>query len=271
MDLLAPELDAVGGEVSVWCGRADGTPVWTRLPDQQHYAASTMKLPVLVAAHRRAAAGGLDLDAAVPVHNEFASVHDGSAYSLDHAEDSDDQVWDAIGTSRPLRWLTQRMIVRSSNLATNLVLDQVGVPAVAEALDACGSTATTVARGIEDYQARDHGLDNMVTAPGLAAVLVTLVAERAADPAACKEILDVCAANEWNDGIPAGLPAGTRVSHKNGWQNRVCHDAALVQPADAEPFVLVVLTTTDLERSAADALTARIAAAAYTDLTGSRP
>jgi len=47
---------------------------------------------------------------------------------------------------------------------------------------------------------------------------------------------------EFNEEIPAGLPAGTRVAHKTGWITGVLHDAAVVYPRDRTPYVLVVLT-----------------------------
>jgi beta-lactamase class A len=38
------------------------------------------------------------------------------------------------------------------------------------------------------------------------------------------------------------LPAGTKVAHKTGQITGVLHDAAIVYPANAPPYVLVVLT-----------------------------
>jgi beta-lactamase class A len=46
----------------------------------------------------------------------------------------------------------------------------------------------------------------------------------------------------YRDGIPAGLPAGTRIANKTGWIADHTHDMAIVRPDDGEPFALVVLT-----------------------------
>ena len=66
-------------------------------------------------------------------------------------------------------------------------------------------------------------------------------------------MVEILTGQEYNDLIPAGLPPGTRVAHKTGKITAIRHDAALVYPADAPPYVLVVLTRgfDDPEESAA--------------------
>lgn len=265
---LEPELAAVPGRVSVWCGPPGGLPAFARLSDETHDAASTMKLAVLVAAYRLADAGRLDLDASVPVHDEFASADGRSRFRVDSADDGDDLPWQRLGESVPLRWLLQRMIVRSSNLATDLVLEQVGYGAVAEAWRVCGATRSVVERPINDYPAGGEGKRNTVTAADLAAVIGAVALDRAAAPASCVAMRATLAANEYNPDIPAGLPAGTWVGHKNGWVDGIRHDAALVAPDATEPYVLVVCTSSELSDDDACALVARVAAASYRDTVG---
>src|SRR5512139_3101567 len=71
------------GTVSAWLAGLDGAVALAREPDAVHYAASTMKVPLVVAGYRRHDRGEVDLDAEVEVHNRFASAADGSPYSLD--------------------------------------------------------------------------------------------------------------------------------------------------------------------------------------------
>ncbi len=121
-------------------------------PDAQHYSASVMKLPILVAAHRLAERGLLDLSRPVLVHDDFASRKPGQRFVMDQGEDSDPDTWAARGAEVALEVLTHRMITVSGNLATNLVLDEVGTDEVAAVLAAAGcSPRTTIVRGIEDY------------------------------------------------------------------------------------------------------------------------
>ncbi|WP_406042850.1 class A beta-lactamase-related serine hydrolase [Micromonospora sp. NBC_00898] len=249
---LDAHLDKVPGTVSAYVGRLDAPPTWTRLPDATHYAASTMKAAVLVALHRAAEAGALDLDTPIPVRNEFDSALPGAPrFSCAQHYDNDDAVWDRVGGSAPLRWLAERMIVRSSNLATNIVLGQVGLPAVARAWTLGGARHSVTGRGIEDFAAREAGITNLVTAADLATLLGGLAvgAERPgplAAPASCAAMLDVLFAQEHREDLAAGLPEGTRIAHKNGWVHGVRHGAGVVFPADAPPYAIVVCTTTDL-------------------------
>jgi beta-lactamase class A len=236
-----------GGTVSLWLAGLDGTVVLDRDAGAVHYAASTMKVPLVVAAHRRHERGDLDLDAEVEVHNRFVSAGDGSAYSLAQDEDQDDWTWERLGSRVPLRALADHALVHSGNLATNLVLEQVGTGEVARVLaDAGCSPATTVARGIEDLAAARLGVNNLVTAADLGRVLRGIASRTLAAEASCIEIEGVLARQEHRDGIPAGLPAGTYVANKTGWVEGITHDLALVRPAGRSPYVLVVLTTVDV-------------------------
>lgn len=259
-DLLSrARAGAAGCTLSVVLLDAAGRTVIAVEPDARHYAASTMKLPVLLAAYRRAAEGELDLDAEVTVPATFSSAV-GGTYTIDPDDDSDPDPWAKVGGTATLRWLCRRMVIRSSNLATNVVLAHVGLPAVDEALEACDVVGQlVVVRGIGDFAAQRAGRSNEITAAGLARVLFALEQETAADPSVCAEVLEVLAANEIGTDLRAGLPSGTWVAHKNGWVDGVVHDAGLVRPIDAGPFVLVVATTTDWENDTAHALVADVA------------
>ncbi|MEV0158120.1 serine hydrolase [Micromonospora sp. NPDC050686] len=251
-DELDSRLDKVPGTVSAYVGRLGAPPAWTRRPDATHYAASTMKVGVLVALHRAAEAGTIDPDAPVPVTNEFDSAQPGAPrFGCDRNYDNDDAVWERVGATAPPRWLAHRMIVRSSNLATNNVIGHVGLPALAQVWALAGARHSVTGRGIEDFAAREAGITNLVTAADLATLLgaLALGARRPgplASPTGCAAMLDVLFAQEHREDLAAGLPEGTRIAHKNGWVRGVRHGAGVVFPDDAPPYAVAVCTTTDL-------------------------
>ncbi len=243
--------------VSVWLGDLDGSTMLARNTDAAHYAASTMKLPLLVAAYRRQEAGELDLAQGVAVHNQFASAADGSSFSLERDDDQDDETWAALGSRRTLAYLAEHTTVKSGNLATNLLLEHVGAGAVADVLaDAGCSEATVLPRGIADARARESGLDNVVTAADLGLVMCGVAAGTLAASETCAVVEAVLARQEHRDGIPAGLPAGTYVANKTGSVDGVNHDVALVRSAGRAAYVLVVLTTVDVPEDTASAFIA---------------
>jgi beta-lactamase class A len=260
---LDAELDESPGTVSVYVGRPGAPATYTRRVAVAHAAASTIKVGILVAAYRAADRGALDLDAPVEVVNDFPSaLGDGSRYADDRDYDDEAQVWTRLGDRVPLRWLARRMIVGSSNLATNIVLQHVGLEAVAAVWQACGARTSVTRRGIEDYAARDAGLDNLVAVDDLAALFNTIEGRTAASAASCAAMLDVLAAQEHRVDLAKGVPDGVRVAHKNGWIPGARHSAGLVYPPDAPPYVVSVCTS-GIPDDAARALIAKASRVAW--------
>jgi beta-lactamase class A len=99
-----------------------------------------------------------------------------------------------------------------------------------------------VLRGVEDDKAYHAGMNNTTTAYDLMLVFRTLAEGKAISRAASDEMIAILAAQEHNDGIPAGLPPGTKVAHKTGSITAISHDAGLVFRPDGTEYVLVVLT-----------------------------
>ena len=210
--------------------------------DEVLHAASTMKVPVMIALFRQADAGELDLEGDLLLENSFASIVDGSPYHLDPDDDSDAELYEEVGERVPVRRLLWRMIARSSNLATNALIEVVGAERVQRTVRELGAVNMQVLRGVEDGIAFRAGLNNTATASDLA-VLMTAIADRsAASERSCAEMIGILAEQEFDDLIPAGLPAGTVVAHKTGSITGIRHDAAIVDPYGEWPYVLVVLT-----------------------------
>jgi len=248
--------------LSVWLGDLEGRPRYEHDALASHYAASTMKLPLVIAAFRRVVRGELALDTPIAVSGTFASVLDGSPFELDESDDQDPRTWSAVGGTSTLGELAEQAITHSSNIATNLLVDVVGLDEVAEVLRLVGcSAATVVGRGIEDAAARSASITNTVTAADLGLVMAA-VGRR--DPhlggeAVLAPVEEMLSRQVHVDQVPAGLPPGTPTASKSGWIPGVSHDVALVRPAGEEPFVLSVCTTIDLAETEAAALVAEVA------------
>ena len=226
--------------------------------DSSFHAASTMKVPVMIELFRRADAGALALDQGVLLVNQFGSIVDGSAYALDAGDDSDSTLYAKVGTRVSMRELLERMIERSSNLATNTLIAIVGAANANATAHLLGATRINVRRGVEDGKAFQAGLNNTTTASDLAALMLAIERGRAASPASCSAMRDILLRQEFSQEIPAGLPPGTPVAHKTGWITGTLHDAAVVYPPGRAPYVLVVLTSGIPEEQTARTLIADI-------------
>ena len=243
-DLLAERAARIPGAViGVYVKDLADESVFGYQADSMFHAASTMKVPVMIEYFRAIADGRFGPGASLKLENRFASIVDGSAYSLEPGEDSDSALYTRVGQLVPVRELVERMITRSSNLATNAVMTLVGAERAQATARSLGASTMLVRRGVEDDKAFAQGLNNATSARDLGALLDAIMGDRAASPAGTQEMLGILEAQEFNDEIPAGLPSGTRVAHKTGQITGVLHDAAIVFPPEGRaPFILVVLT-----------------------------
>ncbi len=206
------------------------------------HAASTMKVPVMMELFRRAGAGELSFDAPIPVRNAFISIADGGTYRLSPDDDSDGELYGRIGSDVALRELVERMITRSSNLATNILIAEARPARIAETMERIGARDMHVLRGVEDNAAYQAGMNNTTTAYALMRVMRAVQDAAVVGAPAAREMQEILARQEFTDMIPAGLPRGTRVANKTGNITRIAHDAAIVYPPGRAPYVLVVLT-----------------------------
>src|SRR5262249_9921080 len=179
---------------------------WSYNADHYFHAASTMKLAVLLAVFRQAERGELSLDSPVHVRNRFISIVNQEPFMLDLGSDADPDVYSHLGKTLTVRELAYYMITKSSNLATNLLVDIVGIPTIQQALDEMDIDGIRILRGVEDQAAFEAGLNNEVTANGLLKLLRLIAEGKAVSPQACDEILKIMLDQQYRSGIPAGLP-----------------------------------------------------------------
>src|SRR5213595_2527492 len=228
------------------------------------HAASTMKVPVMIQIFRDADAGLLRLDDSLTVHTAFPSLVPAEAFIVGKEDDSDSTLYESVGRNRSVRELLELMITRSSNLATNILIERVGAVRAQASARALGAWSIQVLRGVEDGQAYRAGLNNTTTARDLGVLLIAIVQGRAASRPSCDSMLAILGRQEFNEGIPVGVPPGTRVAHKTGWIGEVVyHDAALVYPSAGVGYVLVVLTGGIKEDSVAHNLVADLSRLVY--------
>ena len=221
---------------------SETTIQWSFNADHYFHAASTMKLAVLLGVFRQVERGELTLESQVHVRNRFTSIVNQEPFMLDLGRDADPDVYGHLGKTMSVRDLAYWMITKSSNLATNLLVDIVGIATIQQALDEMDIDGIRILRGVEDQAAFEAGLNNEVTANGLLKLLRLIAEAKAVSQHACEEMLKIMLDQQYRSGIPAGLPKAARVAHKTGNISTVHHDAGIVFLENRKPYVLVILT-----------------------------
>jgi beta-lactamase class A len=240
-----------GADVAIGFRTLDGYTAYSVHDDESFHAASTMKIPVMIELFHQARQAKLKLDDPLLIRNEFHSLADGSIYTLDPADDSETDLYKAAGETRTLRQLCEMMVTVSSNLATNLLIEKLGVENIRATVHSLRADGMNVLRGVEDNKAFAKGLNNTTTARGLQRLLEAIAHGEAVDQESSRQMIEILERQKFNEGVPAGLPPGTRVAHKTGEITKIHHDAAIVFAP--KPFVLVLLVRglADTKESAA--------------------
>lgn len=210
--------------------------------DESYHPASTFKVHVMMEVFHQAEQGFLALEDCLPIINCFTGVGDGGPFSLLESDDAEKTLYTRLGEREAIGELTRLMIVRSSNLATNILLEKIGVQSVNDFIQALGLAGVTVLRGIEDDAARRLGLNNRATARGLTQTMKLLAEGLVVSKQACKKMIEILLAQEFNESIPARLPPAVKVAHKTGWDDDVYHDTGIVYPENRPPYVLSIMT-----------------------------
>ncbi len=210
--------------------------------DQSFHAASTMKTPVMIELFKQSAEGKFSLDDSIIIKNEFASIVDGSPYQMSIGDDSEDGLYSQIGRKTTIRELNYQMITKSSNLATNILIDMLDATKVTATMRQLGANDIKVLRGVEDIKAFDLGMNNTTTAKDLSIIFEALGRNEVVSEAASSDMLKVLSDQYFNEIIPAQLPEEVKIAHKTGSITGVQHDSGLVTLPGGRKYAIVLLS-----------------------------
>jgi beta-lactamase class A len=210
--------------------------------DEPFHPASTFKVHVMMEVFHQADQGLLSLDDQLPIINSFTSIADGSKFSLLEKDDSEITLYQRIGETESIGELTRLMIVHSSNLATNILLEKVGTKNVNDFIQALGIQGVLVRRGVEDNVAFRLGMNNSATARGLTQTMKLIAEGKVVSQQASERMIEIMLGQELNESIPAHLPDSAKVAHKTGWTGDVYHDTGIVYSDHRQPYTISIMT-----------------------------
>ena len=235
--------------------------------DRRFHAASTMKVAILLAIGKAIDDGRIQPNDTLHVRNRFRSALDRTPFRIDAESDGYPQLHKMIGRTAKISDLTEWMIVSSSNLATNLLLDYITVEEAQRVLREAGVSGIELRRGVDDTKAHEQNFNNETTADGLLQLFATLRGDFLSK-ASREMAINILLQQRFNSMIPAPLPAHASVAHKTGEISTACHDAGIVYLPEREPYILVVLTEVTPETNGRRETIAKISGIVFQTLTG---
>lgn len=242
LNSIAKELPAEAGTFAIaYKNLVTGHEILVNEKEVFH-AASTMKTPVMIEVYKQVDQGLLSLADSIIIKNSFYSIVDSSLYSLHAEDDSEVDLYTMLGKKKSLNDLVYDMIIVSSNLATNLVIDLVNAKKVTATMRSLGAMDIEVLRGVEDGKAYEKGLSNTTTAYDMMLIYEKLANGEIINKEASDAMINILLNQKFNEIIPAFLPVDVKVAHKTGVITALHHDTGIIFLPDGTKYVLVLLS-----------------------------
>lgn len=236
LDLFRTRAARAGGKVGAIVADADGAETFATCADEPMFAASVIKLPIVMTLYADSGEGLLSLDEQVPVGARL-----GGSGVLRDLEDVDRMT---------LRDLATLAMTVSDNTATNRLIERIGMERVNERLEGWGCSATRLRRALFDWDARSRGLENLMTARECASLLSRVVAQAASGASAGTEVLRLLERNGDLTRLGRYLSNGVTLGHKDGWgddPDPVDNDAGVIRAKSSVIVVGLTLGITPVE------------------------
>ena len=227
--------------------------------DEAMPTASLIKFPVLIELYRQVDAGRVDLGKTLVLREEDKAPGSGILTTQFSA-----------GASFPVRDAARLMIAYSDNTATNLVIDQIGLPATTRTMNELGYPNTRLHHkvfqgdktSIDPERSEKFGLGS-TTAAEMVQLYEALERGELASEESTKAMRQHLRACEERNKFPRFLPYGTVLAFKGGSVEKVRTAAGIIE-SPAGQIALCVLTADNEDRSwtpdnAGDRLCAEIA------------
>ena len=210
-------------------------------------AASTIKVPILVAFFQDVDAGKIRLDERLTMQKELVAGGSGELQGL------------PVGTQLTALETATKMITISDNTATNMIIARLGgIAALNQRFQSWGLVSTTLNNLLPDLSGTN------MTSPKELAFLMTrisqgeLVSMRSRD-----RVLDIMRGTVNRSQLPQGLGKGATIAHKTGDIGGLIGDVGLIDMPSGKRYSLTVLVKRSFNDDSAYDLVANASRAVY--------
>ncbi|WGV28527.1 serine hydrolase [Halotia branconii] len=210
-------------------------------------AASTIKVPILVAFFQDVDTGKIRLDEMLTMQKDMVAGGSGNLQ------------YQPIGTQYNALEVATKMITISDNTATNMLIARLGgIEMLNQRFRSWGLTTTMVRNQLPDLQGTN------TTSPKELANLMAIVNQGNFVSMRSRDLmLDIMRRTERDNLLPAGLEAGARTYHKTGDIGTMLADAGLIDTPTGKRYIAAVMVKRPTNDPRAEKLISSISRAAY--------
>ena len=140
-----------------------------------------------------------------------------------------------------IKSIASLMIVLSDNLATNLLINRLGIENIQQYADKLGLKQTKIQRYMMDFGAAEQGKENYLTVSDYNTLLWHIYAKR--DLARWKFAWDVLARQQFRDRIPYYWGEDVIFHHKTGMLDHVEHDGGIYEASDGNMYSIIIFAS----------------------------
>lgn len=210
-------------------------------------AASTIKIPVLIAFFQEVDAGRIRLDERLTMRKDLI------------ASEAGEMQYQPVGTKFTALETATKMITISDNTATNMLIDRLGgAAALNQRFQSWGLTQTAIQNPLPDVAGT-----NITSVRDMAMLMGRisqgdLVSLRSRD-----RLLEIMRQTVTNSLLPSGLGEGASIAHKTGHINLMVGDVGLIDVPNGRRYMAAVLVKKPATNGQAQELIQQISRQAY--------
>lgn len=210
-------------------------------------AASTIKLPILIAFFQDVDQGKIKLDQPIAMRKDLVATEAG------------EMQYQPVGSKFAAIKTAVDMITVSDNTATNMLIDLLGgSDALNQRFHSWGLTGTMVRNPLPDVKGT-----NTTTAKDMGMMLSLLSRGKLMSIKSRDRVLDIMRRVENDSLLPKGLGEGATISHKTGTIGTMLADVGLVDTATGRRYVAAVLVKRPRDDERANLLIQQISKLTY--------
>jgi beta-lactamase class A len=210
-------------------------------------AASTIKLPILVALFQDVDEGKVRLDETLTLQSEMIATGSG------------DLQYKPVGTKLTVLELATKMIAISDNTATNILIARLGgAEALSQRFRSWGLTKTVLRNVLPDLNGT-----NLTTPQELTTLMSMVHQGQLVSLRSRDRILDIMRRNQIDTLLPQGLGPGAIIAHKTGNIGTLLADVGLVNMPTGKSYIICVMVKRPFDDSSAQDLIRKISQTTY--------